>query len=62
MTDHKDYDEPFNDTADHQQNIEGYPKPSDGRLPLPIRLIGYFLFGGILLMVLAGLLGNVLFN
>ncbi|MGP4070780.1 hypothetical protein [Halobacillus sp. B29] len=62
MTDHKDYDVPFHDAADHQQKIEGYPKPSDGRLPLPIRLIGYFLFGGISLMVLAGLLGNVLFN
>ena len=62
MSDHKEDHEPFNDAIDHQQKIEGYPKPSEGKLPLPIRLIGYFLFGGIILMILVGLLGNVLFN
>ncbi|SFG46658.1 hypothetical protein SAMN05216353_1463 [Halobacillus alkaliphilus] len=54
-------DKPFNDAIEHQQKNEGYPKPSEGKLPLPIRLSGYFLFGGIVLMILLGLLGNILF-
>ncbi|MFC0522826.1 hypothetical protein ACFFGV_04380 [Pontibacillus salicampi] len=58
----KDDDKPFNDVVDHQQKIEGYPQPSKGKLPLPIRLIGYVLYGGIVLMILFGLLGNILFS
>ncbi|WP_431801088.1 hypothetical protein [Halobacillus andaensis] len=54
--------EPFNDAVEHQQKVEGQLKSSEGKLPLPIRLIGYFLFGGIPLMLLFGLLGNFLFN
>ncbi|WP_101845603.1 hypothetical protein [Halobacillus sp. Marseille-P3879] len=55
-------DQPFNDAVEHQQKVEGQLKPTEGKLPLPIRLIGYFLFGGIALMLLFGLLGNFLFN
>ncbi|MGP4063228.1 hypothetical protein [Halobacillus sp. H74] len=53
---------PFNDAIAHKQNIEGYPKASGGKLPLPIKLIGYFLFGSFFLMILIGVVGNFLFN
>ncbi|CDQ21349.1 hypothetical protein [Halobacillus karajensis] len=35
---------PYNEAIAHKQNIEGYPKTSGGKPPLPIKLIGYFLF------------------
>lgn len=53
---------PFNDAIAHKQNIEGFPKTRGGRLPLPIKLIGYFLFGSFILMLLIGLVGNFLFD
>ena len=53
---------PFNDAIAHKQNIEGFPKTSGGRLPSPIKVIGYFLFGSFLLMLLIGLVGNFLFD
>ncbi|KHE73186.1 hypothetical protein LD39_00495 [Halobacillus sp. BBL2006] len=56
------HNKPFNDAIAHKQNIEGYPKNSGGKLPLPIKLIGYFLFGSFILMILIGLVGNFLFN
>ncbi|WP_163530117.1 hypothetical protein [Halobacillus ihumii] len=42
----------FNDATEHKQKIEGYPSGGGGRMPLVIRLIGYFIFGGIFLMLL----------
>ncbi|WP_371018909.1 hypothetical protein [Pseudalkalibacillus sp. JSM 102089] len=53
---------PFNDAIAHKQNIEGLPKTRGGRLPLPIKLIGYFLFGSFILMLLIGLVGNFLYD
>jgi len=53
---------PFNDAIAHKQKIEGFPKTRGGRLPLPIKLIGYLLFGSLLLMLLVGLVGNFLFD
>ncbi|OCA85738.1 hypothetical protein A8F94_12755 [Bacillus sp. FJAT-27225] len=41
--------EPFNDVIDHYNKIEGNPANAAStdwsKLPKPIRLIGYFLFG-----------------
>ncbi|SIS63514.1 hypothetical protein [Salimicrobium flavidum] len=62
MSNNNDDNEPFNDAIDHQHNIEGDPTPSGGSMPLPIRVIGYFLIGGIVVMLFTGLLGNLLFN
>ena len=39
---------PFNDAMDHLHHIEGYPikRPAKmNKLPLPVRLIGYFMAG-----------------
>ncbi|MCA0984248.1 hypothetical protein LCL89_09345 [Halobacillus yeomjeoni] len=53
---------PFNDVIAHQQHIEGSPKTGRGRLPLFIRIIGYFLFGSFLLMMVVGVIALFLFN
>lgn len=55
-------DKPFNDAMEHINKIEGFPINKGGRLPLPIRLIGYFMFGGIILMILIGLFAIFFFN
>ncbi|WP_085994175.1 hypothetical protein [Oceanobacillus senegalensis] len=62
MSNNKEQDKPFNDAMEHQHKVEGFPTNQGGRLPLPIRLIGYFIFGGIILMILLGFFGNILFN
>ncbi|MCP3027803.1 hypothetical protein [Halobacillus sp. A5] len=62
MSDHHEDDKPINDAVEHKQKIEGYTNPSERKLPLPIRLIGYFLFGGIALMILFGLIGSLVLN
>ncbi|PJK16606.1 hypothetical protein CQS04_05465 [Chryseomicrobium excrementi] len=51
---------PFNDAMEHLNKIEGYPVSRGGKLPLPIKIIGYFLLAGIL-FIIAGMLFN-LFN
>ncbi|MFD2044746.1 hypothetical protein ACFSTA_07675 [Ornithinibacillus salinisoli] len=51
---------PFNDAMEHQQNIVGTPLGKKGRLPLPIKLIGYFMVGGSVLFVLIGIILNFL--
>ncbi|MBM7553069.1 hypothetical protein [Thalassobacillus pellis] len=61
MTNNHDQGTPFNDAMEHQRKFEGYPGPGKGRLPLPIRLIGYFICGGIVIMILVALVGNFLF-
>ncbi|MFK3960021.1 hypothetical protein [Guptibacillus hwajinpoensis] len=53
---------PFNDAIAHKQNIEGYPKTRGGKLPLPIKVIGFFLFGSLVIMLLIGLVGQFLFD
>ncbi|MBN8210130.1 hypothetical protein JI666_15355 [Bacillus sp. NTK071] len=53
---------PFNDAIAHKQNIEGFPKSRGGKLPYPIKLIGFFLFGSFVLMFIIGLVGNFLSN
>lgn len=58
----EDPNKPFNDAMEHQHKVEGFPINKSGRLPLPIRLIGYFMFGGIILMTIFALLGNFIFN
>lgn len=55
-------DKPINDAMEHQHKVEGFPVSKGGKLPLPIRLIGYFMFGGIILMILFGLFANFFFN
>ncbi|KGP91274.1 hypothetical protein N780_08785 [Pontibacillus chungwhensis BH030062] len=59
---HENHNKPFNDAIAHKQDIEGFPKTRGGKLPLPIKLIGYFLVGGVILMFLFGLIGNFLIN
>ncbi|WP_202925686.1 hypothetical protein [Virgibacillus sp. MSP4-1] len=46
MSHHK----PFNDAIDHMRRVEGAPVGRGGRLPKPIKFIGYFLFGGMFIM------------
>lgn len=52
--DHK----PFNDVMDHLNKVEGYPVRKAKNLPRPIRWIGYFMAGGIVLIIL-GMLANL---
>ncbi|MGP4038534.1 hypothetical protein ACTWP4_01300 [Gracilibacillus sp. D59] len=52
---------PFNDVMEHKQNIEGAPTHKGGRLPLPIKIIGYFLFGGMILMGIMAMVANFIF-
>lgn len=52
-------DNNFNDVTDHQKKIEGLSFTKSGRLPLPIRIIGYFLTGGILLMTVIAFVANL---
>ncbi|SOC41559.1 hypothetical protein [Ureibacillus acetophenoni] len=52
-------DKPFNDAMEHLNRVEGYPISKGGNLPLPIKIIGYFMFGGITLMILLGLILSI---
>lgn len=52
-------DKPFNDAMEHLNKIEGYPISKGGNLPLPIKIIGYFMFGGVILMLLLGVLISI---
>lgn len=49
----------FNDAMEHLNKIEGFPISKEGNLPLPIKVIGYFMFGGIILMLLLGALISI---
>lgn len=65
MSKHKhngESDEPFNDAMEHMNHIEGYPINKGGKLPLPIKIIGFCLFGGIIMMLLFGVIANFIFN
>lgn len=56
--------EPFNDAMDHLSKIEGYPtkKPAGMKsLPLPIRILGYFLLGLMGLGFLAAFVLNFIY-
>jgi len=53
---------PFNDVMDHMQNIEGHPTTRGGKLPLPIKIIGYFIYVSLGIMLLGALFGNLIFN
>ncbi|MGP4060677.1 hypothetical protein [Halobacillus sp. H74] len=53
---------PFNDAIAHQQKIEGQISSGGGRLPLPIRLIKYFVIGSVVLLVLLTIIGGVFLN
>lgn len=57
--DPKESEKPFNDAMEHLNKIEGYPVSRVGKLPLPIKIIGYFLLAGILFIV-AGMLFNLI--
>ncbi len=46
-------EQPFNDAMEHLNKIEGYPVSRGGKLPLPIKVIGYFLLAGVLFLVAA---------
>ncbi|WP_413363754.1 hypothetical protein [Lysinibacillus sp. 3P01SB] len=52
-------DKPFNDAMDHLNKIEGYPIRKGGKLPLPIKIIGYFMFGGIIITLFLGLILSI---
>ncbi|SDM79893.1 hypothetical protein [Sediminibacillus halophilus] len=62
MTRHEEQQqEPFNDVIEHLQTIEGYRVGKGKRkLPKPIRLIGYFLFAGVICMIIFGIIGSLL--
>lgn len=52
-------DKPFNDAVEHLNKIEGYPISKGGNLPLPIKIIGYFMFGGIIITLVFGLFVSI---
>lgn len=56
-TDEKD--KPINDAMEHLNKIEGYPMSKVGNLPFPLKIIGYFMFGGIIIMLVLGLILNI---
>ena len=56
LTDEK---EPFNDAMDHLNKIEGYPIGKGGKLPLPLKIIGYFMFGGMIIMLVFGVVLSI---
>lgn len=47
---------PFNDAMEHLNKIEGYPISKGGNLPLPIKIIGYIMFGGTALLIVISLI------
>ncbi|MFD2658404.1 hypothetical protein [Gracilibacillus thailandensis] len=51
----------FNDVIEHKQKVEGAPITRGGRLPLPIKIIGYFLFGGMAIMIVLSMIANYIF-
>ncbi|WP_018930412.1 hypothetical protein [Gracilibacillus lacisalsi] len=51
----------FNDVIEHKQKVEGVPITRGRRLPLPIKIIGYFLFGGMAIMIVLGMIANFIF-
>lgn len=57
--DSKEPEKPFNDAMEHLNKIEGYPVSRGGKLPLPIKIIGYFLLAGVLFIVV-GMLYNLI--
>lgn len=61
MTENQDENKrvPFNDAMEHLNKVEGFPISKGGKLPFPIKLIGYFMLGG-LILILLGLLVNFL--
>ncbi len=52
-------DKPFNDAVEHLNKIEGYPISKGGNLPLLIKIIGYFMFGGITIMLVLGFILSI---
>ena len=54
-----DEKEPFNDAMDHLNKIEGYPIRKGGKLPLPLKIIGYFMFGGMIIMLVFGVVLSI---
>ena len=54
-----DEKEPFNDAMDHLNKIEGYPIRKGGNLPLPLKIIGYFMVGGMIIMLVFGLVLSI---
>lgn len=45
---------PMNDVMDHMQKVEGTQVGRGGKLPPPIKWIGYILFGSFFFMLLLG--------
>ncbi len=61
--DNQSNDKPFNDAMEHQQNIEGSPIPKEtGKLPFPIKLIGFFLLFSVILIIVFAIIGGVIMN
>ncbi|UOQ92980.1 hypothetical protein MUO14_21680 [Halobacillus shinanisalinarum] len=60
--DNDDRTEPFNNAMEHKQKVEGYPSGAGGRMPVLIRLIGYFMFGGLCLMMIIAVFAAVFFE
>lgn len=51
---------PFNDVIDYKQTVEGYAAGRRGKLPKPIKIVGYILFGTFFILILFGLIGKLL--
>ncbi|WP_058306099.1 hypothetical protein [Gracilibacillus massiliensis] len=51
---HQNQNKPFNDVIDHMEKHTGGTFKTGGRLPRPIKIIGYILFGSLLVMFIIG--------
>lgn len=54
--------EPFNDVMKHKQNIEGYPRHTGGKVPLPVKLLIYFTLGSAFLSFLFSIIRFFVFE
>uniref|UniRef100_UPI001C62993E hypothetical protein n=1 Tax=Thalassobacillus sp. CUG 92003 TaxID=2736641 RepID=UPI001C62993E len=54
------YNKPFNDAIAHKQNIEGYAKNTAGKVPLPTKILLYFMFGSAFIMIILSIISYFL--
>ncbi|SES01787.1 hypothetical protein SAMN04487944_11542 [Gracilibacillus ureilyticus] len=55
-------EEPFNDAVGHMKNHQGLSARSGGKLPRPIRIIGYILFSGLGIIFIFAMIVSLMYN
>lgn len=53
---------PMNDVMDHMQKVEGTQVGRGGKLPRPIKWLGYILFGSLFVIILFGWVASLFIN